>query len=635
MPGQTTPLTPLSNSNIHIPVGGFDRSNAPHASSADTWFDLLNLRPENGTGQLKQTPLLALQGTLPALNTDNGAEGSSQVRFIEGQPSGNYICGTEKYLRYFVKTFNGTIAQTQIPVVLQTAIPNNVTINGEVLLYGVNLTDFAATNDQIDVVIDGATTFKWRRNGGGYTALVPIAATVAIGANGLTLAFMATDGYTINDTWSWKRTALPYAGTYPLQKVELTNFKADAYITGYDRAILRVRDNIATGVGYKRVWGRYVAVFYNHLMVGQFATSNYSAGAPVDSYDAKVTPWRLGWSHLNDPDQFFQTDLNEADQYDIPANHHVDVPIQGITGMKPLGNFLITYLPDTMYTTTYVGLPNVMQTDQLNTKVGSMFDNGVVTTPYGHYFIARDNIYRFDGSQVVKVGFPVFNKFMDDMSASGTIRQQLFGHYDADKCEVQWTYWFSAGVGLQCRQMCYQIDYNRWYFRNMPSTQISQDVRCITGYTEFTRRLYGCLQKIYIDEVPFAGGELLDTNTAGTGSYTQPYAETQDLIYGDLLWKKLASSVYPDAFWTFVTSVFNADTALTVAFQARNRASETASLTNLALTWDIATTERILSLPQAAGAVHRYRFKFTGTKPIGCIFSGWQDFVNLPNKATQ
>jgi hypothetical protein len=616
--------------NSHIITGGFDRTNLPHASDQNTWYDLLNLRPANGA--LHQTPVLVTKQTMAQF----AAEGASQTRYIglsqNAAGSMRYLVGTEKNLRYLDPDALST--QAVIPCVLQTQIPVNTDVTGQVLLYGINATDFAADTDHIDIVIEaGGTTFKWRRNAAAYTTAVPIAATVTLGANGLIAAFVSpTSTYTAADTWIWTRTTFPYAATYPTHQVRAASYKKDVYLAGYDRQILRVRNDFATSVGYQRIFGKYVSVFYNHLVVSQFAQGTYSGGAIVDGYSATTTPWQVSWSDRDNPDLFYATSLNEADTFDIPSNGSINSTIQGITGQAPLNNVLAIYLPDDIYIMNYVGLPNVMQIDRFSgAGVGSIFQNGVVNTPVGHFFIARDNIYRFDGQQLQKVGFPVKDKlFGEFLTPSDSKFQQLYGYYDADKAEVVWHYWIAQGSYYQAKQVIYQLDEGRWYFRNVPSSDSSTDVRCATSlYKYYGRQIYGAYQALLVDylvNVDSASTSVKDTVISSFGvaitSYAQPYAESQDILDGDIYSVKTKTSLYIDASYTSASADY-----VTAYFQARNFISTARVMDALTQNWTPLIAERKLSLPQNSGNVSRFGFKFVGTKPLDCVLNGWADFT--------
>ena len=63
--------------------------------------------------------------------------------------------------------------------------------------------DFEAVIDGVGTGTAGVDTFKWRTNGGAFTATVDITgAAQALGADGQTITFATTKGHTANDQWS-------------------------------------------------------------------------------------------------------------------------------------------------------------------------------------------------------------------------------------------------------------------------------------------------------------------------------------------------------------------------------------------------------------------------------------------------
>jgi len=252
----------------------------------------------------------------------------SWVRFVD------LVRNSANALRYLFLAEQGaaqadpdTLAWTEIYTIAQVGIPNNTTIYGQCLMYGVNATDFATLADDFEVQIEaGGATFQWRKNGGSWTTGVTIGPEVSLGANGLKVSFLSTSGYTSGDTWKWERVAYLYSGSETtcladVPRVDMYN--TDIYISGVSRHILRLRNDFFTTVGYKRIYGKHAVVFANHLVVSQFAEAVYNSGAPSDPYSAATTPFNLGWSDLNNPDEFFSTDINEADEYPIPSTAYL------------------------------------------------------------------------------------------------------------------------------------------------------------------------------------------------------------------------------------------------------------------------------------------------------------------------
>jgi hypothetical protein len=604
-----------------IPNGGIDRTAQPHASSPDGFYDLLNLRPE--VGALRQTSPVVSKVTLSTL----ASETNSTVRFVDlartAAATLRYLVLNEQTARYITPTSLAT--QTLIPAVTQTKVPNNATVFGQALLYGFNTTDFSVSGDYIEVKIVSTTQFQWNRNGGGWSGSLTVDRSVPIGANGLLVDFFETTGYTTNDLWRWTRTeTLPYSSSIASTKnftYSSAAYLTDVYLGGIGRNIMRVRDGLITGVGYKRVYGKHVAIFQNHLVVTHFAEGQYHAVDGVsDPFAAATTPFVVGWSDLNNPDNFFATDINESDTYSVPYNSYPESVNYGLTGLGLLNNTLWLYTTDGMSSMDYVGLPNVMQILPRHT-VGSLYPNGLVVAKSGHYFIGRDNIYFFDGVKPKEIGDPVFKQFYDEvlpLDPASDDSESVIGYYDLFRQEVSWTYWTSAA---QCKQLVYSEKFNRWFFRNLPYETANKTRAIGRVYGSSTRLLYGGVQKINFDYDSTESTSAILLDDQASAGYTQPLAVTNDVFYNDLYVQKSADCFYLDAGWD------SGVTGLELSHSIRSFVSTAVSFVVLAVLWTQSVWEGRLSLPRKNGRVFRFKFRFTGSKPVGCVLNAWGDQV--------
>ncbi len=631
---------------IRIPTGGVDRTNLAHATSPEKWWSLLNLRPVNGG--LEQTPPFARYVTLANLPIGSGATTDSDVRvlthFLGSAGEHKLLVGTEIDFRTFPITAV-TGVETKLLVVLQTVIPpigettetvlndnagvttdtlvdiagsttpllatigtvSVADVNRQVLLYGTLLNRFHAEGDLLEVEIVTATTAKWRFNSGAWITFT-IATSVNIDpALDIYLAFMATDGFNVGDTFSWTvPTGSARAMAETDSTVGVTLYNNDVYITGYSGRILRMRDGIITGVGYVPVFGKHCVIFYNHLVVSQYAAGRWDGSAIVTSADPGVTPWRLAWSHLNDPDQFYPTDLNEADQYDLSTIAAPSTGNRGITGLAQLNDVLLVYTPNSIYSVRYVGLPAVMQVGLLLPNIGSIFNAGVVKTSIGHFFIAIDNIYLLNGSLPQAIGFPVIDLFFDEILTKETNARWdwTYGHHDEERNEVIWTYWVPVGAAFQCKQMVFQVDSNRFYFRQLPKVRTFT----IDTFNPHIRgqMIYGETQKLLADWTSTRNTlAQIYPDSVSADQFTLPYAETPDLSYGDLFGIKEHTSVVIDANYSNAAGI-------QIEHSARNMLSATVNYTVVPKTWTKAVPERLASLPRVSGVVFRFRFTALG-----------------------
>jgi hypothetical protein len=619
-----------------IPNGGFNRAVEAYMLRPDELYDVLNLRPS--AGRLTQTPYLVKKQALTTLYTGETASPIKLLDIVRTTAADlRYLVITEQSARYVTPTALGT--QVHIPCILQTVVPNNATITGFCLMYGFNATDFAAAADTYSVVIQaGGATFKWNKNGGALSGALSIGPAESITANGLKVSFLSLTGYTPGDTWTWTRyNAIPYSDSavtvkFPYSK---SSYMTDVYIGGIGRNIMRVKDGFISSIGYTRTYGKYVTCFQNHLVVAHWNPGAYDAVAGVkETYDATLTPFRVGWSDLDRPDDFFATSVNEADVKTIPYSSSLDAVNFGITGMAQLNGSNWIYLAEAIHKMTYVGLPNVMTIECAFDGVGCAFPSGLVNTKRGHYFIGKNNFYFFDGVSPTVIGEPVRAKVFGEMVApTDTMYERTYGYYDSDRQEVSWTYWTLNGTKYQPRQVVYQEKYGWWFFRNLPGADTdatgSNVLTACRVYQAVDKTMYGGTGYLYIDYDPTEASAdiLLDAVTsAGVQSYTAPYMITPDLYYTDLFKVKEADTIEFDANWT------SGCDGLIVGMSARTLLSATPTITDLAEVWTPTKSIANVGLVRSSGSVYRFRFTFTptaATKPLGCVLSGWGETTHF------
>lgn len=512
---------------------GTNQSFGRHLLQDGEAWNLLNFRPDRG--KLRVTPPLVESFALQLLTSEVTV---TQIKLLKLVRNLNnllrYVIINEKNARYVDP--EDTSIQVRIPNVRQSRKPNDATITGECLLYGFNVTDFAATNDTIEVETDSATTFRWRRNADAWTSGVTIGPEVALGINGLKVSFQTDEGFPIGSNWLWtQHLNVPYTGAdlstfnFPYQT---DVFNKDVYVSGIERNVMRIRDDFLTSVGYTRVYGKYVTVFQNKLFVGQYAAGVHDPIIGIkDGYDAANTPFVVGWSHRDNPDQFFSSDINEADEFQFPQQAASDWSNFGITGMGELNDRIFVYLPTSIKVGVDVGLPTVMQWNTAHPSIGNLFPAGLVKSSLGHFFISKDDVYHFNGIEIKSVGQKVIEKFNIEIAPITDIRYSMTrGDYDADRAEVIFTYWMKISTGVyQARQMIYQEKTGEWYFRNLPSaSSTATDIYCQTRLvSNHGKQIYGGLGVVYKDwTTEVAATYPRDDITTGVALYTNPLVET-------------------------------------------------------------------------------------------------------------
>lgn len=442
-------------------------------------------------------------------------------------------------------------------------------------------TQLAGGNLAVQILTPGNSTtpatFTASINGSPVSVSASVGASVPLGTTGLTIFFLPfnDDGtntiYTVGTIWNWFETADPFPDE------ELTNTslayvapqRQDIYFSFFGAAtpgrIYRVRNNVMTQVGYEAVSGRHTDVYYGHLMVSQFSVPRGTVNADV--------PYTVGYSDLNNPDLFFATLINEADQRTLDYESEFSSPFNiGITGMKRLSNLLISYTTASIWSASYQGLPTVMQFSEVSTHVGCPFPLGVVATPIGHVFPGADNqFYAFNGVyQPTPIGNKITQRWYPDLCAPQSFEfAATRGFYNKIRKECVWFYVSKgntyAAQGYN-KALVYNLTTQVWSIQGcsnvvFPSMPLSDTVIQTPTNGEL---VYGLVYNGIGRDLP------LDYTLSAPGISVyepQPLMETQDMIYDQQQDNKEVDSLFMDASWT-------AGTKLDVYISARQHVSD-------------------------------------------------------------
>lgn len=531
-------LTNMAQATISFPfTKGIDRSQAPHRSDLGSFYDLLNFRYSTvRKGELEQTPYFTQyvqysQGTYYSGGSQTEST-SSAIRFADTN-----ITMTDAVFRT-----TATSGSVQIQSFYQTTYPAAENVNTGCLLV---INDVAALGitlgSTVDIVIDGATTFKWRKNGGAYTTLVPITtAGVSIDGGNATVYFLTTTGFTPGDAWSWTRTDYTYnSGQSMTRPAEYTYYKTKLYITDISGRIMCVYQAggtptyVAVSVGYRPVWGSFLAFFDDHLVLGGFSKT-------AVNFEASPRCKTIGWSDVSDINNFIPTDTNEADSYTLPNNVPFDIPVSTTTtsyayirGLAVIQQQLFVFTSQEVYVTSSLGLPVVFSfqkfADFYSSPGTGLYTSCIVRGNNKIYVIASGDIFEFNGSVFRSVGFPVQDYFPDTVFTFPTT-YTMIGCYDAQKNELILAY--------KSKFFCYQEKIDCWYTRNASFASDATFVgTTLLGYLTAG----SASRKILTEDTSFTQQPVYDSGHGA--AYTTPKITTQ-LVGGDSRAVKEISSTY-------------------------------------------------------------------------------------------
>lgn len=537
--------------------GGMDTSIVPMRADQKTFLQLLNIRQNPiRSSELQQTPPFQLDQQIPqgtfwdvsgGGSTTEGAS-SSVYALVAPAPTtsstpsyGNYIAITQYTVQAQNRVTSGQLkVYYQIPGQANTSLQTNckIVINS---LSGLNL----SLGNTLDIVIDAATTFKWRKNGGAFTTGVAIStAGVSIDSGNVTVYFLASTGFTIGVNWSWRRTdSSQVSGSASNGYIpSFVNYKNTTIFVSVSGRVMVIQTAAldagppwyVISVGYFPVYGQSLEIFYDHLFVGGYTTTIAETGLNQTSSSGVIAN-----SDLTDLDCFFSTLVNEVDFFTIPVNTKLNSAVNTIVSVKQIQTQLWVFTNQEFWVTSYLGLPTVVSYSKYKELPGinrAFTSPGGLSSLYGNYLVGgvyiytlNNSMYFFDGSNLTEIGNPVQALFSSYGFAPGTIFDATFQSVDREQIFLN---------GNQGLLVVYNEDLKTYYTRSSPlGPGATNCVSVVNGV------LYvgGISRKVLSEDIAAAG-------TPVTGGSSSPVIITQGIMGNSLTDAKEISGVYLGVF---------------------------------------------------------------------------------------
>jgi hypothetical protein len=495
---------------------GFGRSVTPFKADTDTAYELMNLRIARAErGRLEQTPYFN-DNTYTAGTYWNGSASTTEAAtsaIYDGWF--NRHTNTQSLFSGFTLRDNGT----QVPIYYQTASASGDDVHKGVLLVLTTPTALAL-GQTYDVEIDAVATFKWQKNGGGYTTGVPIVTTgVSIDGGNAIVYFLASAAFTITDHWTWQRTdctispvnaatGIPgntsYISTCGYGKY-LVWISHDNRIMIYDPVV-----GYARSIGYQPICGYFIKIFYDHLFVGD---STISTSAIVYSGETRN-------SDLTDIDVFISTDVNEADihTFNDILEGEAGVTAANLQQIFVVSNRIFVMTGQKVYASAYLGLPTVFSFEEVTTFAFITFGINrprVMTTTGGVYLVQRDGVWFTDGITYSHIGLP--QGILD--STSNLFLAVDFFHRELVMFDVTNKIVYT-----------YQEQYKTWSRRSVSFTNSAGSI----FYTGASAKLTLGANSLhyYTEDTAFTGTPVKDSSTGA--AFTLPSVISQLIGYGNI-----------------------------------------------------------------------------------------------------
>lgn len=600
---------------------GFDRSVTPFKADIDTAYDLVNLRvARSERGRLEQTPYFN-NGTYTAGSYWNGS-----TTVTESASGGIYSGWFDPYAgsTSLFSNFTMRTAGVQVPIYYQTVSASGDDVHKGVLLTLTNPTALAL-GQTYEVEIDAATTFKWQKNGGGYTTGVPITTTgVSIDSGKAVIYFLSSTLFTVTDHWTWQRTdctispvnaatGIPGNTSY-MSSCEYGRYLVwlthDSRVMIYDPSIGYVRS-----VGYQPITGFFLKVFQKHLFVGDSSISTAS----------NVYSGQLRCSDLEDIDVFIDTDVNEADVFTFPSLMEGEAAFatNNLQQLFVVANRIHILTGQKVFASAYLGLPTVFDFEEVSTfamYVVNIARPRVAQATNGVYIIRRDGVWLTDGTTFRRVGAALG---VSDLASSvyivvDFIHNELIIH-DATNQIVY----------------VFQENYGTWYTRKVSFPFGSQSPFFTTSSARLT--FGGASLHYYTEDITYTGVPIKDTGTGA--SFTLPSVTSQLVSYGNFAQVKEV-----EGSWLVARAV--TISGMSANYQATSNAIiqlywgsstdglVTATTTDSGAVWTAATAEKQLSYPRFSGRALAFRLDVTTvdtTKPpAGVSIIQYQPHISIP-----
>lgn len=245
----------------------------------------------------------------------------------------------------------------------------------------------------------------------------------------------------------------PFANGDPFASAQ---FGEGLYITRFGEDVAFIQNNEYTPV---------VTDFETSLQARYMINSNRHIMVANTIENGSKCTLRVRWSDLNNPNVMTVLASNEADFFDIDAGDGF------ITGLSRQRGFVYVYANSAIWVGRYTpgrtiagGISASYLFEELFTEFGCMFHYSQIQAKEVDYFFGSDNIYSLVGQQLVPIGNPIWQYFLETQDDIG-FNQDVFGHVDELNNQVYWQYLTNL-PGQKWNQIVFNYKEGKWTTRD-------------------------------------------------------------------------------------------------------------------------------------------------------------------------
>jgi hypothetical protein len=381
--------------------------------------------------------------------------------------------------------------------------------------------------------------------------------------------------------------------------------------------------------------GRYVAVFYDHVVVG----------APT--FNGITDLHKVMWSNLYDYADWLPRVGNEADSYTCADYQRPDDVITGITGIQPykmrtltgVREALLIFTSSCIYAMNYTGLPRVVNVAPLIRDYGNglLHATAALDDAVAWVDVHHADFYVYKGQGPESIGQGIRSYFFSDLNLDSDLAQKTYAYVDRLNFEVVWVYVSVASSGAYDKAVAYNYRNSTWSIRSVENISAfcrwqrrAAPVTALVGTNSAQTAINGAIERT-ADSLVFAYGTSdgkIITEAATTDltviSQSPMVIETGDRLYESAHVVKEISGLTINA--TALSAL-----SIDVYISARESVDTTVSWVKVG-TWTQTLGTKFLTFQPVAGKVIRYKFS-----PVGAVrnfvWSGFEEIVRITDAA--